>query len=480
MKQDKKSAPEGRTNAEKTTKHKVEIVSAIGQNRDLVEAIYDDEKANVRFAVWQNGRATIIDTYAPDERTRWVPARNLPKLYELGVVRLPASPMEYGETEDLTAAIRAYIRRYVDVSEAFETLAAHYVLLTWVYDRFKELPYLRRRGDYGTGKTRFLTVIGSICYKAIFAAGASTASPIFHMLDQIRGTLIIDEADYRFSDESALITKILNSGNVDGYPLLRSESVNGKDFKPRAFRVYGPKILAMRGRYDDPALESRFLTETNPNPSERLDIPVNLPSEQEAEAKVLRGKLLLWRFRNFEHMGVPAAIDAEYKIEPRMRQILGPLLAVVPDEGDQTVILKHGSLLQEALADARAQSIEAEVLVVLRKLLQEEPGAGVSVAIIAKVHGRAYFAGLSKPFVPRSMGNLLRTKLNLKTRKSNGVYVVPKTEAPVLERLYSRFGVTDDDVAYLRERLGEETHVDFGDVGDVHQGGHPKSRLNYQ
>lgn len=463
----KQSAPLGRAVANKQAKRKTEIVSANGPNRELIEAVYDEQRSRVHFAIWRNGRATLVDTYSPDNGTRWVPAGNLSKLSELGVVKLPSAPMEYGETEDLIAAIRSYVRRYVDVSEAFETLAAHYVLLTWVYDRFNELPYLRRRGDYGTGKTRFLTVIGSVCYKAIFAAGASTASPIFHMLDQIRGTLIVDEADYRFSDESALITKILNSGNVDGYPLLRSESVNGKDFKPRAFRVYGPKILAMRGRYDDPALESRFLTETNPNPSERTDIPVNLPSEQEAEAKVLRGKLLMWRFRNFEHMGAPALIDPEYRIEPRMRQILGPLLAVATDEGDQAVILKHASLLQEALADARGQTIEAEVLVVLKKLLQDEPAAGVSVATIAKVHGRAYFAGLSKPFVPRSMGNLLRTKLNLKTRKSNGVYIVPKTEAPVLERLYERFGVTEDDVAYLRERLGEHSHVDFGDVGDV-------------
>ena len=78
------------------------------------------------------------------------------------------------------------------------------------------------RGDYGSGKTRALLTIGSLCYKGFFASGASTVSPIFHTLDAFRGTLIFDEADFRFSDERAEIVKILNNGNVSGLPVLRT------------------------------------------------------------------------------------------------------------------------------------------------------------------------------------------------------------------------------------------------------------------
>ena len=60
----------------------------------------------------------------------------------------------------------------------FEEIATQYILLTWVYDKFNELPYLRLRGDFGSGKTRALLVIGSICYKPFFASGASTVSPL--------------------------------------------------------------------------------------------------------------------------------------------------------------------------------------------------------------------------------------------------------------------------------------------------------------
>jgi hypothetical protein len=48
--------------------------------------------------------------------------------------------------------VQDFIRRYVDLSPAFEKVATHYVLLSWVYDAFNELPYLPLRGDYGSGK----------------------------------------------------------------------------------------------------------------------------------------------------------------------------------------------------------------------------------------------------------------------------------------------------------------------------------------
>src|SRR5207249_4607427 len=101
-------------------------------------------------------------------------------------------PEPFGTKAELVADIAAFLHRYVDLSEVFEQLAAHYVLLTWLHDAFSELPYLRLRGDYGTGKTRGLIAIGSLCYKAFFAAGASTVSPIFHTMDRFGGTLILD------------------------------------------------------------------------------------------------------------------------------------------------------------------------------------------------------------------------------------------------------------------------------------------------
>ncbi len=237
---------------------------------------------------------------------------------------------EYESDHALIAEIRQFIHRYVDISPLFEQIASYYILFSWVYDAFNELPYLRLRGDTGTGKTRFLLTAGSLCYKPIFASGASTVSPLFRILDGIHGTLIIDEGDFRFSDEKAEIVKILNNGNARGFPVLRSESVNSREFSPRAYTVFGPKLVSTRGFFQDRALESRCLTEETGGRRLRDDIPLNLTAEYQREALAIRNKLLMFRIRNFGRRAIDATL-VDRSIEPRLSQIFVPLLSVIDD-----------------------------------------------------------------------------------------------------------------------------------------------------
>jgi hypothetical protein len=118
-----------------------------------------------------------------------------------------------------------------------------------------------------------MLTVGSLCYKPIFASGASTVSPLFRILDSFRGTLVIDKGDFRLSDEQAEIVKILNNWNAKGFPVLRSEATASRgEFNPRAYEVYGPKLIATRGFFKDRALESRCLTEETGGRSLRDDI----------------------------------------------------------------------------------------------------------------------------------------------------------------------------------------------------------------
>ena len=105
------------------------------------------------------------------------------------------------------------------------------------------------------------------------------------------------------------------------------------------------------------------------------------------------------------------------------------------------------------------------MLTVIKRLMTTEGSAGVAMQDIAVMHGRAYLDGTSRPLAARAMGHIIRTKLNLKTRKSHGVFVVPKTQHNALDRLYGRYGVSEEDVAHLSDLLGETLRVEFGDVG---------------
>ncbi|MHB8522083.1 MAG: hypothetical protein ACYDH9_15160, partial [Limisphaerales bacterium] len=274
----------------------IPTVSAVFKDGGILEMVHDLDGRKTRFVLWRDGKWQFQDGVSVGPVHRLVPYSPYNNLIKNDVILFPSAPEEYESEEALLAEIQAFIHRYVDVSPLFEKIASYYILFSWVYDGFNELPYLRVRGDPGSGKTRFLLTVGSLCYKPIFASGASTVSPIFRILEIFRGTLIIDESDFRMSDEKAELVKILNNGNVKGFPVLRSE-VSGKgEYNPRAYHVFGPKIVATRGSFDDRALESRFLTEEMGQQRLRDDVPINLPGEHSAQARCLRNKLLLFRF----------------------------------------------------------------------------------------------------------------------------------------------------------------------------------------
>lgn len=308
----------------------VPAVSAVLKSGALVELVCDADRKQTCFAVWLNGAWRWAEEFEDDGGRMLVPFAFDNNLMRNNVVLFAREPEDYGSEKELEQEVRAFIHRYVDLSDGFECIASYYVLFTWVHDGFNELPYLRVRGDYGTGKTRFLQTVGSICYRPIFASGASTLSPIFHMLDMFGGTLIVDEADFRYSDEKADMVKIFNNGNVRGMPVLRSQITRQREFEPRVFQVFGPKMVATRGRYDDRGLESRFMTEEMSGQSLRTDIPINLPATHEQEALALRNKLLMYRFRNWgRHKPSEKLVDRS--LEPRLNQVLVPLLSIIDD-----------------------------------------------------------------------------------------------------------------------------------------------------
>jgi hypothetical protein len=407
----------------------------------LLEMVHDASPRNLTsLALWKEQACSLITEYRHDGGSRLMPYQGSNNLVAHRVVLFPSSPEEYGTDAQLIEAIRAYIHRYVDLSPLFERIATYYVLLSWLYDTFNELPYLRVRGEPGSGKTRFLLTVGSICYKPIFASGASTVSPIFRILDAMQGTLVLDESDFRMSDERAEIVKILNNGNVRGFPVLRTEQVPGtKEFNPRAYHVFGPKIIATRGSFDDPALESRFLSERMESDRLRRDIPISLPKEHAEGALHLRNQLLLFRFRNYAK---PRKVEeaADRSLEPRLAQIFAPLLSIVEDEETKRDLKELAQAYGREMIADRSLQIEAAILGVIRGIWRARVVTvkEVTEQFIAR-HGAEY------PMItPKRIGGILRRNLGLATERQNGVYVLAPTEGPKLLRLFSRYGLAEE------------------------------------
>ena len=369
-----------RDRARKPTKRKTlrKVVSAVLADGTLVETVYRPQERKTLLCVAKDGKWRY-ETHVLSGSERLVPYSPKNNLFANEVVLLPSEPEEYESEEALIALIRSFIHRYVEVSPLFEEIASYYVLLTWVYDSFNELPYLRLRGEPGSGKTRFLLIVGSVCYKPIFASGASTVSPIFRMLDSIRGTLIIDEGDFRVSDERAEIVKILNNGNARGFPVLRSEVSPQGEYNPRAYSVFGPKLVATRRAFEDRALESRCLTEEMGQKRLREDIPINLRPAYKEEALHLRNKLLLFRLRNFNTYA-PADVFIDRAVEPRLRQVFTPLLSIIKDDKARKDLLDLARRYHRELITERSMDTEAQVLEIIRGSVGPDQGEPSKIA----------------------------------------------------------------------------------------------------
>ena len=360
----------------------------------------------------------------------------------LGAVKLPSGIAEYGNTLSLLQDVESHISRYLDVSDSFRKFAAYYVLLSWLYDRFNTLPYLRFIGDTGCGKSRALDVCGGLCYKSTSASGCITPAPIYRMLKRWAGTIILDEADLQNSDEYHEVTKILNCGFERNRPVIRA--VKDNPDKLQILPTFGPKVFATRRRFKDAALEARCLTEIMQETA-RDDIPATLTSAFYNEQQALRNKLLLFRLRNFTRVNSEESVELDlHGIEPRLRQIsacFASLFAGHPDvlSDYRAFIEKH----QRELIEQRAATTIGQVVEKLFSLIESV----TVVTNVTNVTGQDLIPISSQEIAeplnlsPQAVGQILKTLgLQVKVAKIEGrakrCIVYDRVKLDTLKRRY--------------------------------------------
>lgn len=431
-------------------------VSRVFDDGAMIELVYDAASFQTRLAYrLPGGEVSLEDAIELSSGETLVPYSPRNNLLTSGCVLLPSAIGEAMDKADLLAEIKRHLGAYVDLSPLFMDIAAHYVLLSWVHDAFNELPYLRFQGEFGTGKTRALLAIGSLCYKPIFASGASTVSPLFHLLHEFGGTLVLDEADLRFSDATADLTKILNNGTVKGMPVLRTMTNRHRELNPHAFTVFGPKLIAMREGFQDEALESRFLTENTTVCQMRADIPINLPDGMKSEALDLRNGLLRWRFESRNHISVdPArAIDS---LSARSNQTALALLSLIDDPALRGSLGTHLAMAEARGATRRAALPHIAMVGVLYRRFAKADVSYVTVADAVADYNTLALENGDGPLTHKGAGYLIRAKLGLVTTKTRGVYVIPAHEKKKIADLAQRYGVgRDDQVEAANDRAAE-------------------------
>lgn len=379
-------------------------------------------------------------------------------LIQKKVILFPEKPEPYQSVKILLNRVQSFIHTYLDIDATYERIASYYVLMSWLYDLFPTLPYLRALGDYGTGKTRFIQTIGAVCYRPMFTSGASTTSPIFRIIDMFKGTLIMDEADLSDSSEQSEVIKIFNVGYYDGGVVLRSEKDPASkydDYWPSAKDVYGPKILATRRKFEDRATESRCLTKrmTTARPDPR--IPHTIGIEFWAEAVALRNQLLMYRLENHRPIELPASL-ADESVEPRLNQITMALKAIARGEPEMlneiTMFMRHSN---EQMIQDRNMTVEAIVLQAMVNMFYDRSGLfsirDFSInAITEKAKEIALEFDPDIKITNKIAGEIIRNEFGLTTervtskvgQKIKGRYE-PQLNEEQLANLMARYGIIE-------------------------------------
>ncbi len=475
--------------SEETDEAEDDAITAVGGKVGdyLIEMIYEPpptaeigaitiQGGKTRFAIRNgDGHIEIVDAVVWDGK-RYEPIGVTPMIREQAV-RFAPSVGEPMEAKRLVRAIQAIIHKYVDIDPFYETLSAYYVLFSWLYDVFESLPYLRVKGDTGTGKSRFQQVVGSMCFRPMLMNAGASISSMFRTMHVYRGTLILDEADFQQSDEASAIAKLLNIGYQRRQGFIYRSGDKNKNFETELFLVFGPKVIGTRREYADKAIESRCLTKEMSGPTTRRNIPRNLPDEfWNEEVPDLQSLLLRYRLDHWTpelgQNGVHA-LDG-LNVEPRLEQVITPLMKMIDDDDMRGDLRDFVKAYNQQMISERGMTVAAKLLESILILNEEQKHTPVdeqdfSLGTIAEIANDLMDYENDKP-VSKWVRNVERPKFKItpkgagrEARKSLGLHTERRGKArrfqiimdmTRLESLWQRYGYGGDDarVALLETR----------------------------
>jgi hypothetical protein len=410
-----------------------------------------------RFAVYDPAR-TKIEYFSEIMRdgTKILPPTS-DEIFQKGYVTLPSEAEEYGTELDLYREIQKFVHRYLEVSPDYESIASFYPMLTWVHDVMPVIAYLRAKGDWGVGKSRYLDVFRALCYRSISTTGAMSEAPIFRIMDRWKGTLIIDEGDFGKSrDSMAAMEKILVCGFERGKPIIRCNPNDPAEVN--FFDPFGPKIIATRYGFRDKALESRCFTEIMKE-SIRTDVPVQLPSEFEEEARYLRNKLLMYRFRNRDQVkqtSEKGKIEIDLSGLPKRIQQAARPLSVILANYPELLVVKSKALVAEA-----SETTEGYLV----RVMESQPQLSNDGKNVTWDTG---FGSITE-LIKAASGNYKLTTAMVRSRANSLGFKTEKSmiageqkrritcEVPLFTRLVARHVPQVDDVDDLDDTQGDPT-----------------------
>ena len=152
------------------------------------------------------------------------------------------------ELAELLNDISAVIDKHIVCNAEVKTAATLWIAYSWCIEHVPFAPLaIITAPEMQCGKTQLMEVMGRLSRKSLMASGISPAA-VFRVVDAQRPTLLIDEVD-TFLKTNEELRGIINCGHSRTSPnIIRTV---GDNHEPKAFNVFGPKVLCGIGKLPD-------------------------------------------------------------------------------------------------------------------------------------------------------------------------------------------------------------------------------------
>jgi hypothetical protein len=361
---------------------------------------------------WRSEQTGLV--YFPMERLPWPAVDNV---------------VFYDTEAKLYSEIKKFFEAHLDVPNPllFDVYTC-YVLVSWRLEDFVVAPYLYFLGPLASGKTRALECFQRVCYRGIMATSMSTAA-LFRALEAWRPTLLLDETEIYSKDAMVEAIAILNSGYRRGQCAIRIEKLENGQPKIGFFDVFGPKVLAGTEELAATLSSRCIMTSMSRNVKQ-----VKLFIDEETAAE-LRGKLLMYRFRNLGKSLPEMDVNGVLQ-NARVIELFISLLSVAPTLQARENLFSFAKRMLQSRMDEEQASIEARVFEAVLNSESLVDGGKISTRSITDKfnEGLPEKEQVTSRFVGRKVTALGFEKCRL-TGGPSGYY----WDAKLIDRLKSRY-----------------------------------------
>ena len=248
---------------------------------------------------------------------------------------------------ELLNDLREVFRRYVVLPKGADIALPLWVLHAWTMDAGDISPLMVLVSPTKRcGKTSVLILLYFLTPRSELSSNI-TAPALFRYIEDVRPTLLIDEAD-SFAKDNEELRGILNSGHTKA----AANVIRNVDHKPRRFSTWAPKAIATIGTLAD-TLEDRAVVVRLQRKPPGATVE-RLRRRDNADFAALRSQAARWAADNFDELADP---DPKMpNLNDRAADNWRPLLAIAdlaggtwPEEARRAACLLSGEEQEDAI-----------------------------------------------------------------------------------------------------------------------------------